>query len=77
VFARLRAELGDAVIIAALRQVWQQHRYPLPPASSMDFVRALRGQSPTSAQPLIDQLLLGTDVRPLLAEQFIQYSGGN
>ena len=77
VFARLRAELGDAVIIAALRQVWQQHRYPLLPASSMDFVRALRGQSPTSAQPLIDQLLLGTDVRPLLAEQFIQYSSGN
>lgn len=68
VFARLRAELGDAVIIAALRQIWQQHRYPLLPASSMDFVRALRAQSPASSQPMIEQLLLGTDVRPLLAE---------
>lgn len=69
VFAKLRAELGDAVIIAALRQLWQQHRYPLLPASSMDFVRALRAQSPASAQPLIEQLLLGTDVRPLLGEE--------
>ena len=69
VFAKLRAELGDAVIIAALRQLWQQHRYPATPASSMDFVRALRAQSPASAQPLIEQLLLGTDVRPLLGEE--------
>jgi hypothetical protein len=68
VFAKLRAELGDAVIIAALRQLWQQHRYPATPASSMDFVRALRAQSPASSQPMIEQLLLGTDVRPLLAE---------
>ena len=43
VFAKLRAELGD--FIAALRQLWQQHRYPATPASSMDFVRALRAQS--------------------------------
>jgi hypothetical protein len=69
VFARLRAELGDAVIMAALRQLWQQHRYPLPPASAMDFVRALQRQSPASALPLINQLLLGTDVRPLLSEK--------
>ncbi len=68
VFARLRAELGDAVILKALRQLWQQHRYPLPPASAMDFVRALQAHSPASALPLIDQLLLGTDVRPLLQE---------
>lgn len=69
VFARLRAELGDAVIVAALGQLWQQHRYPLPPASAMDFVRALRAQSPASKLPLIDQLLLGTDIRPLLSEE--------
>lgn len=69
VFARLRAELGDAVIVAALRQLWQQHRYPLPPASAMDFVRALRAQSPASKLPLINQLLLGTDIRPLLNEE--------
>jgi hypothetical protein len=35
----------------------------------MDFVRALRAQSPASAQPLIEQLLLGTDVRLLLGEE--------
>lgn len=69
VFARLRAELGDAVIIAALRQLWQQHRYPLPPASAMDFVRALQAHSPASKLPLINQLLLGTDIRPLLDEE--------
>ncbi|MDZ7868227.1 MAG: M1 family aminopeptidase [Rheinheimera sp.] len=69
VFAKLRAELGDAVILKALQQLWQQHRYPLPPASAMDFVRALQAQSPASALPLIDQLLLGTDIRPLLNEE--------
>lgn len=69
VFARLRAELGDAVIMAALRQLWQQHRYPLPPASAMDFVRVLRAQSPASKLPLIEQLLLGTDIRQLLNEE--------
>ncbi|TXH97533.1 MAG: hypothetical protein E6Q75_04550 [Rheinheimera sp.] len=69
VFARLRAELGDEVIVAALRQLWQQHRYPLPPASAMDFVRALQAHSPASQLPLINQLLLGTDIRPLLDEE--------
>ncbi|HEY0906134.1 MAG TPA: M1 family aminopeptidase, partial [Methylophilus sp.] len=68
VFARLRAELGDAVILKALRELWQLHRYPLPPASAMDFVRALQAHSPASALPLIEQLLLGTDIRPLLNE---------
>ncbi|WP_348731533.1 M1 family aminopeptidase [Rheinheimera texasensis] len=68
VFARLRAELGDAMILKALRELWQQHRYPLPPASAMDFVRALQAHSPASKLPLIEQLLLGTDIRPLLNE---------
>lgn len=66
VFARLRAELGDAVITAALRQLWQQHAYPHPPASSMDFVRALRAQSPKDKTALIDQLLLDTNTQQLL-----------
>lgn len=72
VFARLRAELGDTVILKALRQLWQQHRYPLPPASAMDFVRALQAHSPASKLPLIYQLLLGTDVRPLLSDDSTQ-----
>jgi len=61
VFARLRAELGDDVITAALQQLWQQHRYPAQPASAMDFVRALLAQSPTAQHALIRQLLLERD----------------
>ncbi|RVU40151.1 hypothetical protein EOE67_07835 [Rheinheimera riviphila] len=61
VFAKLRATVGDAVITAALRQLWQQHRYPATPASAMDFVRALQAHSPQSAQPLIHSLLLTKD----------------
>lgn len=63
VFARLRTELGDAVITAALKQLWQQHRYPARPASAMDFVRALRAHSPATQHDLIQQLLLSTDSR--------------
>ncbi|MCT6700395.1 M1 family aminopeptidase [Rheinheimera sp. 4Y26] len=58
VFARLRAELGDPLICQALRQLWQQHRYPAKPASAMDFVRQLQALSPADKQPLIRQLLL-------------------
>lgn len=61
VFAKLRSELGDAVITAALRQLWQQHRYPAKPASAMDFVRALRLQSKAKQHQLIHQLLLDSD----------------
>lgn len=66
VFAQLRTTLGDEVITKALRQLWQQHRYPAPPASAMDFVRALRTHSPQSAQQLIDNLLLSKDSSLLL-----------
>lgn len=61
VFARLRSELGDAVITAALHQLWQQHRYPAQPASAMDFVRTLLAHSPSSQHALIRQLLLEHD----------------
>jgi len=54
------------VITKALRQLWQQHRYPAPPASAMDFVRALQAHSPQSAQQLIDNLLLSKDSSLLL-----------
>ncbi|MDP5130358.1 MAG: hypothetical protein NWQ54_05710, partial [Paraglaciecola sp.] len=37
VFAILREQLGDKVITAALRQLWQRHSYPNTPATSMDF----------------------------------------
>jgi len=66
VFAKLRATLGDAVITKTLHQLWQQHRYPAKPASAMDFVRALKANSPSSAQSLIDALLLQKDTKQLL-----------
>ena len=67
VFARLRQELGDPILTATLRQLWQQHRYPKTPASAMDFVRELLRQSPAEKHPLIRQLLLEVDVGQLLS----------
>lgn len=66
VFARLRAELGDQRITAALRQLWLQHGYPNTPASSMDFVRQLKLASPEEQHALIDRLLLSEKVEGLL-----------
>jgi ABC-2 type transport system permease protein len=66
VFAILRDKLGDEVITASLRQLWQQHAYPQTPATSMDFVRALKEQVNEQHQALVDELLLGTDVAGLL-----------
>ncbi|MBU2425369.1 MAG: hypothetical protein KKA56_00665 [Gammaproteobacteria bacterium] len=67
VFAKLRQEVGDTVLVATLHQLWQQHRYPAKPASAMDFVRALQANSPPSAHPLIHTLLLELDTS-LLSE---------
>jgi hypothetical protein len=66
VFARLRSELGDKRITAALRQLWLKHSYPNTPASSMDFVRQLKLASPKEQHALIDQLLLSEKVEGLL-----------
>ncbi|MBU1618915.1 MAG: ABC transporter permease [Gammaproteobacteria bacterium] len=66
VFARLRAELGDQLITAALRQLWSRHGYPNTPASSMDFVRQLKAVSPVEKHGLIEQLLLGESIEGLL-----------
>ena len=68
VFARLRAELGDEPITAALRSVWQQHAFPNPPATSMDFVRALNAQLDPAQQAVAERLLLGTDMREVLSK---------
>jgi ABC-type transport system involved in multi-copper enzyme maturation permease subunit len=69
VFALLRTELGDALITQALRQLWQQHRYPATPASAMDFVRMLLAISPADKHGVIQQLLLEPDNRLLLAPE--------
>ena len=66
VFVRLRSELGDQCITAALRQLWLKHGYPNTPASSMDFVRQLKLASPEEQHALIDQLLLSEKVEGLL-----------
>ncbi len=66
VFARLRSELGDQRITAALRQLWLKHGYPNKPASSMDFVLQLKAASPQQQHALIDQLLLSDKVEGLL-----------
>lgn len=57
VFAQLRAEIGDEPILAALAEVAQKHRYPQPPASSLDFVDALVAQVPEHRE-LIESLLI-------------------
>ncbi|WP_417657185.1 hypothetical protein [Pseudidiomarina aestuarii] len=57
VFAQLRAEMGDEPILAALAEVAQKHRYPQPPASSLDFVDALVAKAPEH-EVLIERLLV-------------------
>jgi len=57
-FAKLRETLGDKPITAALKSLWLQHAYPKTPATSMDFVRALKRYSATKHHPLIHKLLL-------------------
>ncbi|MGJ8679665.1 M1 family aminopeptidase [Paraglaciecola sp.] len=66
VFAILRDKIGDQVITQSLRILWQQHAYPKTPATSMDFVRILKTQVKNEHQPLVDELLLGTDTELLL-----------
>ncbi|RUO42003.1 hypothetical protein CWE22_07630 [Pseudidiomarina aestuarii] len=63
VFAQLRAGIGDEPILAALAEVVKKHRYPQPPASSLDFVDALVAQAP-KYRALIERLLV--EPQPLL-----------
>ena len=57
-FAKLRETVGDKAIIAALKSLWLQHAYPNTPATSMDFVRALKHISLQEHHSLINELLL-------------------
>lgn len=57
-FAKLRALIGDEPIIATLKQLWQQHRYPKRPATSMDFVRILKQNLATKLHKAVDVLFL-------------------
>jgi len=58
VFANLRESVGDKPITAALKSLWLQHAYPKAPATSMDFIRALKRHSSVKHHPLINDLLL-------------------
>jgi len=58
VFAELRETVGDKNIIAALKSLWAQHAYPKTPATSMDFVRALKRNTAEEHHALINKLLL-------------------
>jgi ABC-2 type transport system permease protein len=60
-FAKLRETVGDKHITAALKSLWLQHAYPKTPATSMDFVRALKRHSAVRHHPLINELLLSKE----------------
>ena len=62
VFSRLREAMGDEPIIAAIKQLFDEHAYPKTPATSMDFVRALKRHTEQAHHHLIDQLLLQSDI---------------
>jgi ABC-2 type transport system permease protein len=57
-FAQLRETVGDKHITAALKSLWLQHAYPKTPATSMDFVRALKRHSTAKHHLLINELFL-------------------
>ena len=59
VFDVLRTELGDDVIVGALKQLWVEHGYPNEPATSMDFVTALKSVAGEAHHRVIEQELLG------------------
>ena len=58
VFAKLRAKVGDEAIIKALNLVWENHTHPNMPATSMDFIFALKEQVNPQLSSLIDKLFL-------------------
>ena len=58
VFAKLRKKIGDEAIIKALNLVWENHSHPNMPATSMDFIFALKEQVNPQLSSLIDKLFL-------------------
>ncbi len=60
VFAKLRKLVGDEAITAALKSLWLQHAYPKTPATSMDFIRALKRSTSQKHHILINELFLST-----------------
>jgi len=63
VFAQLRETIGDGAITAAIKSLWLQHAYPKTPATSMDFVRALKRHTEVKYHQLINELFLSNTTR--------------
>ncbi len=66
VFSKLREQIGDEPIIKALQHLWKKHAYPNKPATSLDFVRYLKNNSPLDQHSLIEQLFLSAETEYLL-----------
>jgi aminopeptidase N len=66
VFAKLREVVGDEPVVAALRHLFLTHAYPQKPATSMDFVRALKHQTEENHHALIDTLFVSRDIALIL-----------
>jgi len=60
VFACLRERVGDEPILAALRRIATDSRSTGRPASSLDFVSALKAAGKSDEGKLIEAMLLGT-----------------
>ena len=58
IFSQLRKRVGDKPIVDALKTIWHQHKYPQVPATSMDFIRALKHQLGSKWHDQIDKLFL-------------------
>jgi len=65
-FTLLRDEIGDQPIVNTLHALWQQHKYPKSPASSVDFIRLLKQYSEQKHHDFIEQLFLSEKVDYLL-----------
>jgi ABC-2 type transport system permease protein len=68
VFFQLIQAVGEDSINRTLRELWHDHSYPKPPATSLDFVAALKRNTGPDHHQLIEDLLLRGDSQLLLSE---------
>ncbi|RYV03980.1 hypothetical protein SOPP22_00760 [Shewanella sp. OPT22] len=64
-FAKLRKEVGDKPIIAAIKHLWEKHSFPQKPARSIDFINYLKTNTEPTYHDLIDDLFLKSDINTL------------
>ncbi len=76
VFYQLIEAVGEEPINRALRELWRDHYYPKPPATSLDFVTALKRNTDRAHHGLIDDLLLRADSQELLDEDDLAAADG-